>query len=421
MQDIDQNMDDLFRKAAADYPLNLSEGQWDDIAPLLQASQVKEAVPKKNSSKKYTALVIIFLSLLLATGLITNIFNPARQNSQWISSSTKTKETWTGISDEKSGYTKDKITGKRIWQQDDNADRSSLQPLNAKFPPGIKKENIQKQKPGNESLKNKNGRSSTDNSIDTNSLATTLIGTTNDVVMGIEQEAIITGNKNKPGIDGTHQIEDQIATETSHMKKRPVRRTAMYWGIVAGPLFDEVKNQGLKKTGFSAGIIAGFQFKNNLSLETGLLYAKKPYFSTGKYFRMDKISSNMPPGMEMLSLEGKNSILEIPLKMKYDLLNRNKNNFFLSAGITSYINTHEKNNYLVLINGTQQTMVSSYKNKSRSLAATVDISAGYEHKIGKLNRIRIEPYLQIPLRGMGVGSMPMMSSGLRIGITQFTR
>lgn len=72
------------------------------------------------------------------------------------------------------------------------------------------------------------------------------------------------------------------------------------------------------------------------------------------------------------------------------------------------------------MNGAQQNMASSYKNKSRSLAANYDISGGYEHKIGKSILFRIEPYLQIPLKGMGVGSMRMKTSGLRIGITKFT-
>ncbi len=135
---------------------------------------------------------------------------------------------------------------------------------------------------------------------------------------------------------------------------------------------------------------------------------------------MDKIGSSMPPGMEIVSLEGNNYVWELPVKMKYDFINRNKNNFFLSAGVTSYIMTYEKNNYLVKMNGTQQTMVSSYKNKSKSLAATFDIGAGYEYKIGKSIHLRIEPYLQIPLKGMGVGSMRMLSSGLRVGLIKFT-
>lgn len=421
MQDIDQNMDDLFRKAAADYPLRLNEGQWDDIAPLLEVSRVELAAPKKNSSKKYTALVIIFLFLLLATGLIANIFKPIQPGSKKIFSPIKNKATTPGSYGETQGYTNNKITGKSNSQQDDIADQSTLPSVPAYFPPIVIKERIQQQRPLNASFNDRTGRSTVDSPVNTYSLATTKIEPADRVVMGIEQDAILPGNKPEPGKDSVHKQNDQIATQTNNVEKKPASPGAMYLGVVAGPLFDEVKNQGLKKAGFSAGIIAGFQFRNHLSVETGLFYAKKPYYSTGKYFSMDKISSNMPAGMEMLSLEGNNDILEIPLKIKYDLLGREKSNLFISAGITSYINTHEKNNYLVLINGTQQTMISSYKNKSRSVAATLDFSAGYEHKIGKLNRIRFEPYLQIPLKGMGVGSMPMMSSGLRIGISKFTR
>ncbi len=123
--------------------------------------------------------------------------------------------------------------------------------------------------------------------------------------------------------------------------------------------------------------------------------------------------------MEIVSLEGSTGVLEIPVKFKYNFRQKNNKYIFSSAGITSYILTREKNNYLLLVNGSQQNMVSSYKNKSRSFAATLDISMGYEHKIGKFNYMRIEPYVQIPLKGMGVGSIPVMSSGLRIGLAKF--
>ena len=35
MQLKDNQMDDLFRKAAQDYPLRMHESHWDDISPLL--------------------------------------------------------------------------------------------------------------------------------------------------------------------------------------------------------------------------------------------------------------------------------------------------------------------------------------------------------------------------------------------------
>ena len=394
MQDIDQNMDDLFRKAAADYPLKLNESRWDDIAPLVVQSPLNGALTPKTISRKYAGLLTIFFLLLLTTGLITNTFKPVMQI-DLLPSQAENKTNNTGIAFETGDHTKNKITEKKQSQQHHYPGQSTLQSIIDYSSLIEKKEMLQKKSKDNDSFETKSKQSSENCLVNTILLTKNAIETSNNIDPVVEQETLAENNKIEVGKDSISQTENTNRQKISGLQK------GIYLGAVAGPLFDEVKNQGLKKTGFSAGMIAGYQFKNHLSVETGLLYAKKPYFSTGKYFSMDKISNTMPAGMEILSLEGNNYVLEMPVKIKYDFLLRNKSNFFLSAGITSYINTHEKNNYLVFINGSQQSMISSYKNKSRSLAATVDISVGYEHKINKSNRIRVEPYLQIPIRGMG--------------------
>ena len=419
MQDIDQNMDDLFRKAATDYPLKLNESHWDDIAPLVVQSPLNGVVAPKGTSGKYAGLLAIFLVILLTTGLMTNTFKPDKQTNLPSSQAENIKSTQ-GISNETVGYTNNKIAEKKLVQQKHYTDKQTLKsPINYTLRT-LKKESIQKQTNKNDVLGNDSDQLPESKSGTTNLPAADITEATTNIALVIKQETIVQSKKSAPVIDTVSQTENQSAIKNTSLKNISGHYAGIYFGFVAGPLFDEVKNQGLKKTGFSAGIIAGYQFKNHLSIETGLLYAQKPYFSTGKYFKMDKIGNSMPAGMEILSLEGNSYLLEIPVKMKYDFLFRKKSNFFLSAGITSYALTHEKNNYLVFMNGTQQSMISSYKNQSRSLAASFDISAGYEHILGKSNRIRIEPYLQIPLGGMGVGSMPMMSSGFRIGITKFT-
>ena len=96
-------------------------------------------------------------------------------------------------------------------------------------------------------------------------------------------------------------------------------------------------------------------------------------------------------------------------------------NIFSSAGISSYLLTSEKNDYLTLVNGTEQSMAGSYKKACRYFAATFDLSIGYEHTLGTTTRLRIEPYLQIPLKGIGVGSMPVKSAGLHIGLLRSIR
>jgi hypothetical protein len=81
--------------------------------------------------------------------------------------------------------------------------------------------------------------------------------------------------------------------------------------------------------------------------------------------------------------------------------------------------TKEKNNYLALVNGNKQNITSTYSKSNRYLAAVIDFSVGYEFNIQKNKALRIEPYLQFPLKGIGVGTMPVMSTGLHIGYTLF--
>jgi hypothetical protein len=178
----------------------------------------------------------------------------------------------------------------------------------------------------------------------------------------------------------------------------------------------EVKSQGINKTGFDIGLLAGYRFSRKISLETGLLFATKYYYSDGKYFDM-KPDPSMPPNMTLMSLKGNSKIVEIPIKVRYDFINNGKSNVFSSAGINSYVLARENNNYHTMVNGNPQDMDKSYKDVTNYTAATFYFSAGYEHRILKRNKIRIEPYLQIPLKGIGVGKMPVTSTGLHLGIT----
>ena len=211
--------------------------------------------------------------------------------------------------------------------------------------------------------------------------------------------------KNKKNIPGGKQ---------SILRKQ---QRGIYFGFVAGPSFNQVKSQGLNKSGFDIGLLAGYQLNNKLSIESGLLFEKKYYFSDGKYFDMSKAGTGMPAGMKVLSLEGSCAIFEIPLKLKFDFARNNHTRFFATTGISTYIITNEYNKYRTLISGTQQDVTGNYNNTSNYFAATIHISGGYQRKIGKLVSLRIEPFLQIPIRGLGIGSLPILSTGIHLGIT----
>lgn len=415
MQDLEKNMDELFRKAAADYPLKINESGWDEIAAALpQGHQAVSA--KKNNSRKYIAGFFLLLGLLLAGSFFTYT-NKGNKKKTVAENFTHNKNSSININqsntevagDDKKLIAVEGSTEKRILL-------SSLtdQPLRTVPITAFKNKSL---------LAGNNVKSPVYDNTEAAGFSYIDKETNFFMPQPVKLPALI--NEDNFVIREQLKVEKKIITGIKLIPVPGAKRETgisqknnFYLGAMIGPLSDEVKNQGLKKTGFSAGIIGGYKFKKNWSVETGLFFAKKPYYSAGKYFSMKKISSSMQ-GMDLLSLEGNNQVLEIPLKLKYDFLHGNKSNLFSSAGFTSYVCTYEKNNYLVFMNGAQQTMISSYKNKSRSLAATLELSAGYEYKTGKSTAIRIEPYMQVPLKGMGIGSMYLKSSGVRLGITRF--
>lgn len=197
-----------------------------------------------------------------------------------------------------------------------------------------------------------------------------------------------------------------------------ISKSGFYYGLVSGVDINTIKDQGFKKAGFDVGVLAGYRFSSALSLESGLLFAKKFYWTTGKYFSMDEMRSTMPAAMEMIEVHGSSRILELPLHLRYDLSIKDNHRLFSSAGFSSFIMTEENNQYHTLLNGTEGKMYSSYKKDRRYFAAAVEFGLGYEKDLGKKGHIRFEPYLQLPVRGIGVGHLPVRSAGLRIGLTR---
>lgn len=419
MQDIEHNMDELFRKAADNYPLRVDDPQWDKVAAVVPSKPVARQ-PRKNALRVAAGLLLLLLFLFLADGILTGVRKTPGSKAAAPSSANNTNSANDNSKGE--GIAKDHNMAVHASRGDNKLHRQTGSRINT----------LQ-----------------IDSRINTriNTKASGTTASTTLPMAGKSKKPVAREAENTAEFVGTSAITSGPTIERLRisplfeLKRLPLARTTLnetgkpaaiknqpangpaglYVGAVAGPLFNEVKNQGLKKTGFSLGLIAGYRLKNRISFEAGLLFAKKPYYSAGKFFNLDKIGGSMPQGMQILSLEGCNYAWEVPVKVKYDFFQRGNGSFFSSAGITSYIMTNEKNDYLVNVNGVQQTMVSSYANKSRSFAATLDISAGYEHKIGRGKYLRIEPYIQLPLKGMGVGAMQMTSTGLRVGVARFRK
>jgi hypothetical protein len=126
----------------------------------------------------------------------------------------------------------------------------------------------------------------------------------------------------------------------------------------------------------------------------------------------------MPSGMEITELHGSTGIIVIPFHLRYNIINKRNHRFYSLTGLSSYVITNENNEYFTMLNGTSGKMNGDYTANRNYFAASIDLGLGYEKDIGKKDHLRLEPYLQLPVRGIGVGRLQVRTAGVRIAITR---
>lgn len=389
MQYVEDDMNDLFRRAADKYTPNPGDSGWKTIQPQLSTEPAVTASPVTERKAKNALYLLLLLPLL--SGILVHYYDKIHADKKSLANSgNAVKQNNRQQNNNEFNHHKKTIT----VTTKNNAELGKTYYLKKIF----RQEN---------------------------SYDTTQIIRHNDIESVYKNNFLSvyrTFKLSPPPFTREAAILPQITnaditSSASVNKILPVKQKRFYMGIAIGPEFNQVKSQGFKKAGLNAGVIAGYKLNKNVSVEAGLQYKKKYYFSDGKYFNMDK-NISMPSDMKVLSLTGSSNVLEIPLGLKYQAVHKNAAALFATASISSNILLKENNNYRVSVNGVRQNMNGLYKKVSTGFASSVDFSIGYEYAIGKQSNVRIQPYLQIPVKSMGVGHMQVMSAGVNIAVTR---
>ena len=207
--------------------------------------------------------------------------------------------------------------------------------------------------------------------------------------------------------------------DSSASKKHPsitkAKQHGLYGGFLLGPDISTIKGQKIQDPGYSVGIVVGFRFNRHIAVETGALWDHKNYYTSGEYF--DTKRTNIPSGTEINYLNGYCNMIELPLSFRWDFLQFNNSGLYITCGLSSYLMKKEYYNYNATNAGYTWSGASSYLNSGNSFFSMVHFSAGYTFKWDHIGDVRLEPYWNIPMTGVGIGRMSIMSTGLYLGIT----
>ena len=418
-------LDIKIQEAAAQNEPAYNERAWSDMEKLLD----KEMPQKKKDKRR---IFWIFLSLFMVTGSLL-LLNPSGKNTgeKIISAETNSASASTNTQNSTSGRSanlnikdtnhnrilpaqpsKHKFVNQQSFSEL-SIQNSKTQAIKYDKATANNKETLYHQ---SNTVENKTGIDNQITNPDNNGI------TEQTDISQSSTEAIIKdsteGNRNERADENkeTNSLIKENDKNTSH-KKNPAPKNRNKFinsfaiNFSAGPDVSAVNIDEIGKINplFGAGISYGIGKRWNV--RTGFYVEKKVYDTKANNYHPPAGFWNYYPGLSYIDANCK--VYEVPLIINYNFSQSSTHFWFVSAGISSYFMKKEKYYYTPKDPSIQYAYGSyTVNNKNQHYFSSARLSAGYERKLSNTISVITEPYLNLPLAGVGYGKVKLYSTGI---------
>ena len=214
---------------------------------------------------------------------------------------------------------------------------------------------------------------------------------------------------------------DQANFGNESINLAKLKNNRLSYNLILAQDWSSVGTMSNSKRGFRFGVELAYQFARKFQVGAGFIVSQKHYETSGENYTPQAQFRWVSDAPQIVS--GSCNIFEIPLEMTYYFKGYDRNSFFVTAGVSSYIMNNE---WYDFVWEDQAIMADPNIAKSRS-SAELDrkclhlfgvgtVNAGYQKYLNKNIAVQIGPYVQLPYTGIGMGSVDLFSTGLQMKI-----
>ena len=450
MTELYNDMDDKSRDAAQNIRIAFDESAWDKMESLLNDEAMKPDAPTVSNpvavntdnrkNRRWGSLVVLFL-LTGATLVFTkNYFTPENGTLSLAKNDPKAlnKSTHENVID---SHERRQFTDKHLLarQSEDNTNKNfksqatfdnntTLSPItkfknvsSKKIKIIAKEDNlfrvdndVQKNR-DNDLRLNKQNESKAKVEVENkqSDLEEISIGNLKTIDLAPHKKFIEEGNDTNqhqltilPGVNKKHE-------PSSKLKNKFFKNIG--FSAFVFPEMSSVRFKASDKITLGYGVGINYTIGKHFTLQTQFSKARKLYVTDRKGYNPVAGSSLIP--IDTLKVNADCKVWDIPVNLRYNFKSNIKNDFFISAGISSYIMKKEIYDFAYYDQGIYEKKQRIIENENKHSFCNLNLSVGYQYWLNKKWSIGFEPYFKLPLNGVGAGKVKLTSAGVLFNLT----
>lgn len=228
----------------------------------------------------------------------------------------------------------------------------------------------------------------------------------------------VPGNVNNPGTDpqtpvsvnNATPLPAAVPTQTEEIEKstpsnqKKKQKRGFDGGLFLGPDLNVTPAFKGLPVGITGGLLLRYHVNDRWYFNTGVGYAKKLYGASPKDY-----TSNYPP--TYYAIDADCDVIDIPLNVHYTFAQGKSSSWSAMAGASSYLMLKEKYEYYYP-NDVKYTR--QYKNQNQHYFSVINLGVTWEKQTRSRISWGLQPYVKIPVKGVGQGKVKVYSAGLTV-------
>ncbi len=220
----------------------------------------------------------------------------------------------------------------------------------------------------------------------------------------VKNAAEKTAKEDKPA-----EKNNTAATSTPKSKKPLGGKIGITLSAGADASFVKINNAGQFKPAYGAGL--NYNLGKHLTIASGFYVSRKIYAASPADYKF-------PGGYvypNLVNIQADCNVYEIPLSVYYNFKAVKNHSWLAGVSLSSLLMKKETYDYQYKTPaGVTYNYVNTINNENKHYFSVLTLSGGYQYKLNNRLALVAEPYLKLPLSGIGEGKIKLNSTGLLI-------